>query len=368
MWTNPELDELLAYQPGTPVLSVYLDLDPSAAAVDTYKLELRQLIRPFQEEARPDAEAVVRFFEHEYDGSGRAIAIFSCQADDYFRAFPLHVPVRSRARHLPQPYVKPLADLLDTYGHFGIALVDREKARFLHLHLGELLEELPFEGQEIQHTKRGGGSQAPGRRGGTAGQTRYTEEMVERNLREAAAKAADFFHQHEVRRVMLGGTEDTLAFFREALPKSWQSLVIGSFPVSMTAGPNEVIARALGVAAEAEMARERKLVERAVTAAAKGGNGVVSLDSTLEAVHSGRVQILLLSEAYRQPGYRCSECGYLTVQSLPNCPFCQGSFAEIEDAVELAVRKVLAKGGQVEVLHDNPDLVAAGNIAALLRY
>ena len=36
--------------------------------------------------------------------------------------------------------------------------------------------------------------------------------------------------------------------------------------------------------------------------------------------------------------------------------------------LELAVRHVLAAGGDVEVLHDNPRLIDAGRIGALLRY
>lgn len=368
MWTEAEVEQLLSYQSGHPVLSVYLDMDPGAGAPDAHKLRLKEITRPFVEDAPQDVEAMLGYVEHEHDGSGRALALFSCHPEGYFRSFPLSVSLRSRARLLDRPYVKPLADLLDTYGHFGIALVDRQRIHLYHLHLGEFQEERRLSGEEVRHTKRGGGSQAVGRRGGAAGQTRSAEEVAERNLRTAAAQAADFFGEHKVRRLLLGGAEDTLAFFREELPKSWQSLILGTFPIAMSAGKDEVVARALEVAANAEAEREGKLVDRMITAAAKGAEGALTLDETLDAVREGRVQTLIVAEGLREPGYRCQGCGYLSVQQLALCPFCGSAFDRIEDAVEMAVRDVMASGGRVEVVHDNPRLVDAGGIGALLRY
>ena len=40
----------------------------------------------------------------------------------------------------------------------------------------------------------------------------------------------------------------------------------------------------------------------------------------------------------------------------------------IEDAVELAVRKVLTDGGEVEVVPVSPAFTRAGQIGALLRF
>jgi hypothetical protein len=40
----------------------------------------------------------------------------------------------------------------------------------------------------------------------------------------------------------------------------------------------------------------------------------------------------------------------------------------VDDAVEYAVKRMLELGGQVESVRDNPSLVEAGSIGALLRY
>ena len=118
---------------------------------------------------------------------------------------------------------------------------------------------------------------------------------------------------------------------------------------------------------QAESRREMQLVEKMITSAAKGADGVVSLDDTLSAVHDGRVQTLVVREGYRAHGFQCQGCGYITTQELVTCPFCGKSFAQITDAVEMAVRKVMQDNGDVEIVYGNPKLEEIG-IGGVLRY
>lgn len=366
MLTDRELQELLHYQPSHPVLSVYLNTDPASGNADAYKLHLRNMLKEI--ELPEDIQAVLRYFDHEHDWSGRSVAVFSCASEGFFRAFPLAVAIRSRVRLSDRPYVKPLADLLDSYGGYGVVLVDKQGARLFYFHLGELIEQDGVVGEAVRHTKRGGGSQAAGRRGGVAGQTDYVEEVADRNLKEAVDFASRFFSEKNVRRIVIGGTEENVAQFRSHLPKSWQSLVIGSFPINMNASHTEVLERTLVIGEQAERRREMQLVEAIVTNAAKGRGGVVGLEDTLIAIREGRVQSLVIRDGYRATGYRCKSCGYLTSTPTGNCPFCDGETEQIPDAVEMAVRMVMAAGGDVEVLHDNQKIKGFDQIGALLRY
>jgi peptide subunit release factor 1 (eRF1) len=250
------------------------------------------------------------------------------------------------------PHVKPLAHLLDAYGGYGVVLVDKQGARVFYFHLGELREQEGVMGESVRHTKRGGASTVPGRRGGVAGRKNNTEEVTERNMKEAAEFATHFFGEKNVRRVLIGGTDDNVAQFRSMLPKAWQSLIVGAFPMSMTASKDEVLERAMQIGQASDRGRESQLADTIVTNAAKGRGGVVRLDDTLSAVHEGRVQTLLIREGFHAPGYRCQGCGYLTAQSIAICPFCGNAFVQIPDAVEMAVHNVMQHGGDVEVLHD----------------
>ena len=366
MLSDSDLRELLSYQPPDPVMSVYLNTDLGEGSADTHRLRLRGMLK--EANLPDDIAAVTRFFEHEHDWTGRSVAVFSCAPDGFLRSYPLAVPVRSRVRVSDRPFVKPLADLLDAYGGYGVVLVDKQGARLFYFHLGQLREQEGVMGETVRRTKRGGGSQAPGRRGGVAGQTNYTDEVTERNIRDAADFAVRFFTENNVRRILIGGTDDNVALFRSQLPKAWQSLVVGAFPVSMTASKNEVLQRAMEVGAEAEHRREAQLARTVVTNAAKGKGGVVDLEDTLGALREGRVQTLLIRDGFRVPGYRCTSCGYLSSKEMTTCPFCGGVCEKIPDAVELAVRQVMQDGGDVEVLHDDQAEGEFEQIGALLRY
>jgi peptide subunit release factor 1 (eRF1) len=77
---------------------------------------------------------------------------------------------------------------------------------------------------------------------------------------------------------------------------------------------------------------------------------------------------LVIQEGLRLPGYRCTGCGYLTAQVQDNCSFCGGTFDQIPDAVEMAVRQVMQAGGEVTVLQHEHKVKGFDQIGALLRY
>jgi peptide chain release factor subunit 1 len=370
MLTDRDVQELLHFRPTPPqlhpVLSVYLNIDPAEGSAENYRLQLRTMLKNV--DLPQDSEAIMRYFEHEHNWCGRSVATFSCAPQGFFKAYPLAVPVRSRVRIGEQPYVKPLADLLDSYGGYGVILVDKQGARLFYFHLGELREQEGVLGEAIRHTKRGGGSQSPGRRGGVAGLTDYNDEVTDRNMKEVVEFATKFFSDNSVRRVVIGGTDDNVALFRSQMPKAWQSLVVGSFPISMTASHTEVLERAMQIGEQAEREREARLVESIVTSAAKGKAGVVGIENTLNALREGRVQSLVIRDGYRSEGYRCKSCGYLTAQPIGSCPFCDGETEEVGDAVELAVRQVMQTGGEVEVLPQSEFFKGFDQIGAALRY
>jgi peptide chain release factor subunit 1 len=368
MLSAGDLQALIEFCPESPVLSVYIDLDPGAGAADMQRLRLRQMLKPFEETAADDVMAILRFMDHAYDWSARSLALFSCQAEGFFRSFKLSIPLRSRARRLDRPYVKPLAGLIDRYGNLGIVIVAQKQARFFHFHLGELAEQEGVVGEEVRHIKRGGGSQASGSRGGGPGPTGHVDEVAERNLRQAARQAAAFFSRTACQRLLVGGTDENVAAFIPHLPKKMQALISGSFAVEITAGHNEILSRAMTVLELAERQREEQLVQQLLTSSAKGAGGVIGLAETLPAVSAGRAYTLIVLDGLRAPGFRCHQCGHLLSEPTEICPFCGGALGRIEDAVEMVVQDVLKAGGEVEIVARSPALAAAGGIGAMLRY
>lgn len=366
MFNEKDLRELLAFSASEQVLSVYLNTVPAEGNADAYRLRLRTLLK--EVDLPDDVAAIERYFDHTYDWSGRSVAVFSCAAKNFFRTYPLAVPVPNQVYVSDLPAVNPLVEMLDVYGGYSVVLVDKQGARLFFFHLGELREQDGTVGETVKHSKLGGASSVPGRRGGVAGQTHVEDEVIDRNMKESVDFAVRFFEENRVRRVLLGGTEENVAMFRSLLPKTWQSLVVGSFPMGMVTSQTEVLARAMQVGLEAERHREERMVDNAFTAAARGGAGATGLEDTLKAAHECRVQTLLVFEGYHEPGCRCQNCGFLSAKKITVCPVCSGSMAAIPDVVEAAVHTVMQNGGGVEMVHYSPALRGAGKIGAILRY
>jgi len=366
MLKDSDLKELLQFTPEAPVLSVYLNLDPAGGTAETHKLRLRNLLKAVN--LPEDVARVEEYFLHEFDWTGRGVVVFSCADRKFLKSYPLALPVVDMVRVSDRPVVKPLADLWDNYGGYGVVLVDKQGARLFFFHMGELSEQEGILGEEVKHVKRGGASTFPGRRGGIAGRTRHEDELESRNMKSTADFAAHFFEEKHIRRILIGGTDENAALLRGLLPKAWQSLVVGTFTMGMTASHTEVLVKALQIGQAAETQRESRLVDEVINLSAKGGAAVVGLEKTLEAVHRDQVKRLVLMPGYRSRGYICDSCGRLTVYGEDACASCGAKPQPVTDVVEFAVSDVLRRGGEVDVVHENPALEKAGGIGALLRF
>lgn len=364
MLSENDLRELLSFTTTDPVLSVYLNTDPSLGNADTHKRQLKSMIKEIN--LTQDVQAMEKFFAQEYNWTGRGVAVFSCTPQNYFHAYPLAVPVRNLVHISDRPSVKPLATLLDNYGGYGVVLVDKQGARLFFFHMGELREQEGVLGELVKRTKHGGGASQPGRRG-SGQQGHDVDEVIDRNMKDSAEFAVHFFEDNHVRRVLVGGTEENVKLFCSLLPKAWQSLVMGTFPMSMTASHQDVRTRAMELGMQAETEREKRLVERLITLSAKKSGAVVGLEETLEMVNQGRVQTLVVSEGFRKNAFRCKSTGWLTTKPEEACSG-EDDVEKVYDVVDLVINQVMRSGGDVDVIMNTEVLDKTGSIGAILRY
>jgi peptide chain release factor subunit 1 len=367
MFTQENLDELLAFEPGdAAVVSLYLNADPAANPPETIKLQVRGLLKEAGQAPADDIGRIEQHFELGHDWGKPGVAVFSCAERDFFRAYAVAVPFRNRVRVGPKPYVKPLLHYTKYYGHYGVVLIDRVGARFFEFHLGELQQTAGAMGEDVRKLKHGQGSSATGMRGG-AGNGRAEEEAAHRNMREAAEAATRFFNRYHIRRLFIGGSAANIAEFREMLPKQLQSCIAGTFAMDMTASEQEVKERSLQLLHELNAEREQRLVEQMLAGAAAGSAAVTGLGPTLRMVSDGRVDTLVISDGFRVPGYRHGSSGYLS-ENRDEDLFGDNEFESLTDVVDAAVNRTVEQGGHVEVISENPRLEQAGRIGAILRY
>ena len=365
MLDHQELNKLLAFSSQNDVISIYLNLDPRDGNIDLHKLRFRKLIEQIKSEA--DKAVVLDFFESRREWPGRGLVIFSCANDNFFETYALQTPVHDLLWTDKTSYVKPLLELIDSFGNYGVVLVTKQNARLLVFHLGELIDRVEVNGEQVRHVKYGGASTFPGRQSEGAGRTHYEDELEERNMRSFVESAIQFFEKNGTKRILLGGTDENVAMFQGLLPKHWRDLVYDTFNFTKTEKEKDILERVVQIGEQVERQKEADKVETMITAAAKGGEGVVNLNETLGAVYAGQIQTLLVDRDFHAPAYQCENCGFLTAYKIDQCLYCGHVVTQIPDAIDMAVRQVMQSGGDVEIVTDNPDMQKIG-IGALLRY
>lgn len=371
MFSEQDLSELVQFRSdGSPVLSLYLNVDPSQQSSDQHKLSVRSLLKEVAGEAdSADIQAMERYFDFEYERQGKGLALFSCQDADFWRSYWLAVPVHNQAHVAPRPYIKPLTDVLDAYGRYAVVLVDSEGARMFLFQLGELAEASGIFGEEVRRSKHGGASGVAGMRGGVAPRAaRKGEEAVQRNLREVAEVTETFCQNNGCRRLVVGGSDANVRQLLDVLPKQLQDVVVGTFVVDLAAPVSDVQARSLELIERAAQERETGLVDDMWAGWKRGSGATVGLADTLAALQEHRVGTLLVGAGYSDSGYRCRDCRYLVVLERDECPLCGGHMDPVEDIVDTLTRRALEQGVEVEIVRGNPKLEEVGSVGALLRY
>ncbi|HTP11713.1 MAG TPA: hypothetical protein VMP08_25845 [Anaerolineae bacterium] len=368
MFSRDDLQQLAEYQGQHAVLSLTLNVDPTHRTKDEYRLALRHLLHSVQGRANGDIALIERFFESEYDWSGRGLAIFSNQKENFWKVYSLAVPIVDSVTIGPKPYLTPLANLWDVYGRFVVAVVDKQGARFIFVQMGEVVDGEGVLGEEVRRVKAGAGSTPTGRRRNPDEPTdRHVQEVIKRNVKDVAYGLQQFCEKHTPRYVVLGGNAEIVNEVRTHLGQPWTDRVIGTIPGDIDEADLVLRDRALKTVEEAEHRREFGLADAAITAAAKNSHGAIRIERVLTAAHAGQVQTLLVAEGYASKGHRCQQCGYVTLLPGAQCQFCGGAFEQIPDAVEAAISKVLEQGGRVDIVHGHAELNEVG-VAALLRY
>lgn len=363
MIDQSELQKLVEFDAASKdatVLSLYLDVDPRGRTVEEYRLAMRHLLESVDGHAnKQDRARIERFVEKEYDRQGRGLVFFSCAVENLWYAFPLMTPVGDTVFTGVRPYIKPLGDILDTYGRYGVVLVDKEGARIFVFNLGAVEGITDVVGEDVKRHKQGGWASSRFQR--------HEDEAAYRNLKEAAEITAELVRTGQMRRLILAGTDANVAQFTTLLSKQAQQAIVATFSADVSTNAGEIGERSLALIREVDLARKEQLVKRLVTTASKGGPAALGLGNALAAGFAGRVHHLLLDDSFAAPAVRCDNCGYVGVEEAVTCPLCESDLRVLPDAADSLVRWAMAQDLEVTFLRDNA-LQETGHIGAFLRY
>ncbi|HEX3621580.1 MAG TPA: hypothetical protein VHT97_04615 [Acidimicrobiales bacterium] len=353
-----------------PVTSLYLDVDGRRRIRSRdCELALDRLIRPVREREQHAGHASVcadlkRIEDHVRGGIDRSrvrgVAFFACDAHDFWEVVELAVPVADRLVVNHTPYVRALEAVVARHARFAVLLVDRQRARLLLFHQGELVEKLAHAESLPRHDDDGG-------RLGKDQVAGHAAEAAHRQLRHAAAATFAFFGDEGFDHLILCGAEDVTAEVERELHPYLRERIAARVALAVHCGDDDIREAAATVEVDVERARDAALVDRLRQAVGTGSAGVAGLAGVLDALVARRVDTLLVSEGFEAPGWRCADCAWVGILGR-RCPVCGNTMYEVADVVEDAVEEALAQGCRVAFCRDNADLDVLGRVGALLRY
>jgi len=154
-------------RPESPVLSVYLDFDPSAPTNRRggYKLALEEMLKQIETQLTEDSKR--RHFHEDAAWTrkqvelnmpkGRSLVLFCDASDNFFYRQDLAIRLANQVWYGDTPYTRPLVQAVNEHERYGVVLVDKENARFFVFSM-QTIEELDkaFQTPAVRHRRTAG--------------------------------------------------------------------------------------------------------------------------------------------------------------------------------------------------------------------
>ncbi len=376
--TRDEIRELAAFQAdetkGACALSFYFQPDPpqdrshrreAIVAKDVIKQALKSAAAQGKNGSlHADLDRVLDLATN-LRGHARGRAIFACSAQNFWKEYELPPHLVATNIYLqPRFQLKPLAALLGAQPALCVAMVDRQRARFFDLRLDDLRER----GAIVHMLSRSASSYGyNGYEGGHA-ERRVAEEALQ-HFKAVSERLRTDFEKGTWERLIVGCQDANWPEFESHLHPYVKQRLIGRFSADVASVSNEEIRDRGGAVLNRWIAeRGEKKVSEALDFAKSNGRGVTGLRRVLQALETGEVQSIFLTENYSAHAVECPHCGHLDVHLVPTCVACGHPTRELTDVCDAIIPIAVRRDIELFYLKKHEGLDRAGNIAALLRF
>jgi peptide subunit release factor 1 (eRF1) len=357
----------VAGRPG-PVLSAYLSVNADIPENQrrAYLVRLRDAMN---DEGVPEAlkQRVREYTENETHPEARTLALFADE-DGLFEIYRLQVDVPESFRW-GDPYVAPLALVLDEYEPYGAAVLDAERFRYFVVspissaHEEEEIKANGFREVDVHPSE-------PYPRGGTDFEpaSRRTQAHIHSFYKELGKLTRDVTFHEGVQRLILAGPRERTAEFRRTLPNELHDKVIAEEHLDLGSPEGELLDRLEAVRERAEHERERELLDEIRE------SGVRGLDETVAALQEENRVYHLAALWELEAEIRWCDNDQLAIRDATRevCPFC-GQKTRVRPLTDVLVDLAAARGARLDFVmgeDENTDTLRDefGGIAGLTRF
>ena len=318
-----------------------------------------------KDSVRADMERVLHLSGELRSNGTHAKAVFACAAQDFWREYDL--PATLAKTHLAVDryfHLKPLAQLLGALPRLGVVLVDRHRARFFDLRLGELTER---EGLFQPLSRKGRSDGYAGYDGGHA--QRRVDDEVRHHFKAVAEMLKESLDKGVCEKWILGCQDIHHSQLELQLHPYVRQALLGRFQADVAhITRDEIRGHAQQILEHWQDQRLREFVSLALSQARSHARGVTGLRRVLRSLELGEVQTLLLGENFQGHAVECSGCGHLDAHVVSFCPACGRATKDVVDVSEAILPWVIRRDIETLYVKGDTEFDKVGNIAALLRF
>jgi len=352
------------YQPDTPQNQSHRE--EAILVKDVLRTALRDAEKEGRNEcARTTLNRILEMAERLHGNGGRAKAIFADSSQGVWHEFDIPAWLdKTQVMINRRFHLRPLAPLLETNPRVCVCVVDRSKARLFDYQDESCRELIGF----FNELPRANESAMVGSYG--AGHTsQRLFEAAKQHYKQVAETILKYFERGSCERLAVGIRDENWAEFELVLHPYVKKNLAGRFhadPVSTT--PQQLKHSVEKLLGEYERNHHQELVREVLGESQRKALGAVGLRRVLRSLETGEIQTLLLGERFQAPGVECRYCGHVDMKLQPKCAICAHEVTEVEDISDAILGAALRGGIEVVYVKGDPELEAAGNIAALLRF
>jgi peptide chain release factor subunit 1 len=315
--------------------------------------------------ARGDIERIVQLSADLRSNGTHAKAVFACSAQGFWREYDLSPMLPGTQLFVDRHFhLKPLAHLLGAFPRLGVVLVDRHRARFFDLRLGELTER---EGLFQPLSRKGRSDGYAGYDGGHA--QRRVDDEARQHFKAVAEALKESLESGVCEKWVLGCQDAHRSLLEPQLHPYVSQALLGRFPADVgRISRDEILAHAQRIVDCWQGERLRDLVGQVLSQARSNGRGVTGLRRVLRSLEMGEVQTLMIGENFQAHAVECAGCGHLDAHIVNFCPICGRATHEIVDVGEAVLPWLIRRDIETFYVKGDPEFDKVGNIAALLRF
>ncbi len=296
----------------------------------------------------------------------RSMAIFF-NTNGFYKIY--HIPFYIPSKFILESdfYIHPLIKKIEEHPRYLVAILERDKARFIDFCMGEICEMSEIIKSDVPQRINAARFEWKGMKEGNI--RGHIEDHLHRHLKKVAEKTEDFlkYKKNGFSYLVIGTHKELMEKFMQLLGAKSKEKLIGLYHTSPNYKLNQIRERSDKIIKDHERKIETKTIENLQEGASKRkSKAVFGMNLVLENLYLHNIKEVVIASNHEEPGYVCPKC-HLISTYLKNCPNCKIEMVKASDLVDELIEEAITKKIEIKHLVHKDEKIDKFGVGAFLR-